>query len=74
MSHVLVGTYFVLLLLGATAVIFGMLLANRDQILAALGLDGSQALQSLPAPVERRRNPPRVIRMGSPASALRLAA
>lgn len=74
MTHVLVGTYFVLLLLGATAVIFGMLLANRDHILAALGLDESHALQSLPAPIESRRSPPRVIRMASPASALRLAA
>ncbi len=74
MLHVLTGTYFVLLLCGALAVIVGMLLANQDHILAALGLDEAQALQSLPAPVERRRSPPRRIRLGSPASALRLAA
>lgn len=71
MSHVLVGTYFVLLLLGAVAVIVGTLFANRDDVLAALGLDDPQGLR---APVERRRTPPRVIRMGSPASPLRLAA
>ncbi len=74
MSHVLVGTYFVLLLLGAMAVIVGMLFANRDDVLAALGVDDPHGLRALPAPVERRRTPPRVIRMGSPASALRLAA
>lgn len=74
MSHVLVGTYFVLLLLGAMTVIVGMLFANRDDVLAALGLDDAQGFRGLPAPVEPRRAPPRVIRMGSPASALRLAA
>lgn len=74
MLHVLAGTYFVLLLLGALAVIVGMLFANRDYIFAALGLDDVLASPPLPTPVERRRNPPRVIRMGSPSLALRLAA
>lgn len=75
MSHVLVGTYFVLLLVGAIAVIVGMLSANRDDVLAALGLDDAQEdLRSFPLLVERRRSSPRVIRMGSSASISRLAA
>lgn len=74
MLHFLTGTYFVLLMAGALAVIIGMLLANRDEILEALGLSDASELPMLPVSVERRRGEPRVIRMASRASMLRLAA
>lgn len=74
MLHFLTGTYFVLLMVGALAVIVGMLLANQDEIRQALGISEASELPMLPMPVERRRGEPRVIRMASPASALRLAA
>ena len=74
MLHFLTGTYFVLLMVGALAVIAGMLLANRAEIMEALGLAEASELPMLPAPAERRRAEPRVIRMASPASALLLAA
>ena len=74
MLHFLTGTYFVLLMAGALTVIVGMLLANRDEIMEALGLSEAVDLPMLPAPAERRRSEPRVIRLASSASALRLAA
>ena len=74
MLHFLTGTYFVLLMAGAVSVIVGMLLANRDEISQALGLSEVSDLPTLPAQVERRRGEPRVIRMASRASAMRLAA
>ena len=74
MLHFVTGTYFVLLMAGALSVIAGMLLANRGEIMDALGLSEASDLPMLPAPVERRRSEPRVIRLVSPASALRQAA
>jgi len=74
MLHFLTGTYFVLLMAGAVSVIVGMLLANRDEISQALGLSEVSDLPILPAQVERRRGEPRVIRMASRVSAMRLAA
>ena len=73
MLHILALAYFVALLSVAIVVIAGMLFANRDHILGALGLDQPPAVHLRTLAV-RPRSRARVIRMASPTLALRMAA
>jgi hypothetical protein len=74
MLHILALVYFVALLSAAVLVIAGMLLANREHILAALGIDDVRPAVSLPVLRERPPVRARVVRMASPAPAWRMAA
>ena len=74
MLHILALAYFVALLSAAVLVIAGMLLANQEQILVALGVDQPTATMRLPELARRTSGRVRVIRMAAPAPAWRMAA
>ena len=74
MLHLLALVYFTAMLSAAGIVILGTLVANGQAIRRALFLYESRPVAFLPLPVKRPISRARVIRMATPAPALRLAA